>query len=92
MKRLLIAIGTNEINKSKFNIFLDEEDLGIDYYNQRGGGWKYYEVELEDQDYAIIDKRIKDAFCSFSGFDISGLFNIIQNLQEGLQEYENKEG
>ncbi len=89
MKKIMIAIGTEKDNPGQMNMFIDKENLGLKYWNKRGC-WKYYEIEITQEEFDSLDDKMKELLCFKSGYNIYTVINAFQDLNEKYEDLKEK--
>lgn len=85
MKKIIICIGANEINRGKVNVFTDYKNRGV-YYWKKNNCWNYFEIEVEDDLFKTIDDKIKEALEKGNGIELKKLLPSKEKLMNELDK------
>ena len=82
MKKIIIGIGLDkEVNKGQLNIFVDEENRGIDFW-KKNKAWSYHEIEVEESTYKLLDPKINQLLNYHSGYNVTTIVKAFQSMSE----------
>jgi hypothetical protein len=82
MKKIIISIGVNEKeNKGQLNMFVDEENRGIDFWS-KNKEWEYFEIEVPEELYKTLHPKVNQLLNYHSGYNVTTVALALQELHE----------
>jgi hypothetical protein len=82
MKKIIISIGVNEKeNKGELNMFVDEQNRGIDYWN-KNKEWMFFEIEVPEKIYSTLHPKVNQLLNYNSGYNVTTILKAFQELND----------